>query len=195
MNKVTFGLKNVRYAIAEEDDLRNITYGKVFQQLGAVELKLDPKGDEMTFDADDGLYYSESVNQGYEGALTIAEPTEHFRTEVLGEELDKEDKVLIESSHAKTKKIAMMFEFDGDVRAVRHLLYYVTVSRPGVASTTKGDKTEPNKTELKLVASPRPDNYKTKISTTVGTPDTIYNNWYNEVYEKKATPKQAQASK
>lgn len=184
MNKVTFGLKNVRYAVVEEDSNGKITYGEVERQPGAVELKMDPKGDQMVFYADDGLYYTESTNQGYEGALTIAEPTENFRTKVLGETLDKEDQVLTESSKTKTKKIAMMFEFDGDVKAVRHLFYYVSVSRPGVTSTTKGDKSEPNKTELKLVASPRPDNFKTKVSTTTSTPDSIYNNWYTKVYEK-----------
>lgn len=44
MNKVTFGLKNVRYAVVEEDSNGKITYGEVERQPGAVELKMDPKG-------------------------------------------------------------------------------------------------------------------------------------------------------
>ncbi|PGZ44099.1 phage tail protein [Bacillus anthracis] len=192
MNTVTFGLKNVTYALVEEDALGNITYEKeTYRQPGAVELKMDPKGEKMDFYADDRLYFTESTNQGFEGVLTIAEPTEHFRTSVLGEVLDEEDFVLTEVSNAKTRKIALMFEFDGDVRAVRHVLYYTSVGRTGLSSNTKGDKNEPNKTELNLVASPRPDNSKVKTATTARTPESIYNNWYNEVYEKKVAPKEA----
>ncbi|HDR6318318.1 TPA: phage tail protein [Bacillus thuringiensis] len=183
-NKVIFGLKKVHYSVITEDETGKITYGTPAKLPGAVEMKLEPKGEQSDFYADDSNYYTESSNQGYEGTLNLAKLTEAFRTEVLGEVLDETDKVISEVSNAKTKRIALMFEFDGDVKAIRHLLYNVTVSRPGFGSSTKSDKTEPTTTELKFVASQHPVTSKVKDSTTVGTPVAIYDAWYTKVYEK-----------
>ncbi|PDZ06621.1 phage tail protein [Bacillus cereus] len=182
-NKVVFGLKKVHYSVITEDDTGKIAYGTVGKLPGAVEMKLEPKGEQTDFFADDGNYFTESSNQGYEGTLNIANITEAFRTEVLGEVLDEVDKVITEVSNAKIKKIALMFEFDGDVKATRHVLYNVSVSRPSIGSSTKSDKTEPTTTELKFVASQHPL-YKVKTSTTAATPAGIYDAWYTKVYEK-----------
>ncbi|PFM50185.1 phage tail protein [Bacillus cereus] len=184
-NKVVFGLKKVHYSVISEDETGKITYGTVGKLPGAVEMKLEPKGEQTDFYADDSNYYTESSNQGYEGTLNIANITEAFRTEVLGEILDEADKVITEISNAKIKKIALMFEFDGDVKATRHVLYNVSVSRPSVGSSTKSDKTEPTTTELKFVASQHPEKLTVKTSTTAGTPADIYDAWYTKVYEKK----------
>lgn len=185
-NKVIFGLKKVHYSVISEDDTGKITYGTVGKLPGAVEMKLEPKGEQTDFYADDSNYYTESSNQGYEGTLNIANITESFRTEVLGEILDETDKVITEVSNAKIKKIALMFEFDGDVKATRHVMYNVSVARPSIGSSTKSDKTEPTTTELKFVASQHPESLKVKTSTTVGTPVAIYDAWYTKVYEKSA---------
>ncbi|WP_336992917.1 major tail protein [Bacillus toyonensis] len=183
-NKVVFGLKKVHYSVISEDETGKITYGTVGKLPGAVEMKLEPKGEQTDFFADDGNYFTESSNQGYEGTLTIANITEAFRTEVLGEVLDSVDKVLTENANAKIKKIALMFEFDGDVKATRHLLYNVSVSRPGASSSTKSDKTEPNTIELSFVAAQRPSDGSVKVSTTATTTSTIYDAWYTKPYEK-----------
>ncbi|HDR6821978.1 major tail protein [Bacillus sp. FSL K6-0273] len=183
-NKVIFGLKKVHYSVITEDQTGKITYGTPAKLPGAVEMKLEPKGEQSDFYADDSNYYTESSNQGYEGTLNLAKLTEAFRTDVLGEVLDETDKVISEVANAKTKRIALMFEFDGDVKAIRHLLYNVTVSRPGFGSSTKSDKTEPTTTELKFVASQHPETLKVKDSTTVATPAGIYDAWYTKVYEK-----------
>jgi phi13 family phage major tail protein len=91
--------------------------------------------------------------------------------------------VLIENADAQTKNFALMFEFQGDKKAIRHVLYYCSANRPSDASKTK-DGAEPNTTELSIIASPRPDNNLVKAKTTVGVKDEIYNEWYTKVYEK-----------
>ncbi|MEG7342562.1 major tail protein [Bacillus cereus] len=183
-NKVVFGLKKVHYSVITEDPAGKITYGTPAKLPGAVEMKLEPKGEQSDFYADDSNYYAESSNQGYEGTLNIAKLTEAFRTDVLGEVLDETDKVLSEVSNAKIKRIALMFEFDGDVKATRYVMYNVSVSRPGFGSSTKSDKTEPTTTELKFVASQHPETSKVKDATTSATPAGIYDAWYTKVYEK-----------
>ncbi|MDC2866513.1 major tail protein [Bacillus sp. BP-3] len=190
-NKVVFGLTNVHYAVITENADGAYTYGTPARLPGATELKLEKKGDPNDFYADNGVYYTESSNLGYDGTLTIANITQAFRIDVLGETLDEIDKILTENANAKIKKIALLFEFDGDVKAVRHVLYNVTVSRPGHSSSTKSDKTDPNTMELSFVAAKHPISGDVKKSTTGDTPANVYDAWYTKVYEKTETPKGA----
>mgnify|MGYP000212632181 FL=1 len=181
-NKVEFGLRNCYYAVVTVDESGKIAYGAPKKLPGAVSITFDKSGDLIRFKADDIDYYTNANNQGYEGTLTLARVPEEFRTEVLKEE--KTDKgVILENSDAQVANIALMFEFQGDVKATRHLFYYCSVNRPSVGSTTK-DSGEPNTTELSLVASPRPTDNLVKASTAAGVDETTYNSWYTTVYEK-----------
>lgn len=185
-NKVVFGLKKAHYAVITEANGVE-KYGPVLPLPGATELGLEPKGEQTEFYADDVLYYTSTTNQGYDTSLTIANVPEAFRTEVLSEILDETDKVLIETNTARSKKIAFMFEFDGDVRGTRHVLYDCTVSRPGLSSSTKTAAAEPGTTELTLVAGPRSKDGIVKVSTTADTPTAVYDAWYTSVFEKTPT--------
>lgn len=181
-NKVEFGLRNCYYAVVTVDESGKITYGAPKKLPGAVSITFDKSGDLIRFKADDIDYYTNANNQGYEGTLTLARVPEDFRTEVLKEK-KTEKGVLIENSDAQTANIALMFEFQGDVKATRHLLYYCSVNRPSVGSTTK-DSGDPNKTELAMVASPRPSDNLVKASTSAGVDEETYNSWYTKVYEE-----------
>jgi phi13 family phage major tail protein len=181
-NKVIFGLKNVHYSVVTyTDDVP--TYAAPKRIRGAVELTIDPSGEQAKFFADDILYFTSSSNQGYEATLTLANLTEEFRTEVLGETLEPTDLVLSERADAKPKDIALLFEFDGDVKAVRHVLYHVSVSRPSLSSATKTETTEPSTLELAMTAAPRPSDSVVKRSTTDETPALVYDAWYTAVYD------------
>ncbi|MFD2705456.1 major tail protein [Salibacterium lacus] len=185
-NKVVFGLKNSHYAVISEDESTGeVTYGTPKPLPGSVELSLEVRGDPVEFYADDMLFYSASNNQGYNGTLTIAKLTEQFKQEVLAEEMESNDSVLIEKQNAKPKNIAFMFEFDGDQKAVRHLMYNCTVSRPNLTGSTKTDSVEPSTTELTFIASPREKDRAVKVSTTGSTTASVYNAWYDSVYEPK----------
>ena len=186
-NKVMFGLKNVHYATFTETG-GEITYDTPIPIPGAVELSLEPRGDMVEFYADDVLYYSAGNNQGYEGTLSIALIPEQFAIDCLGEEKDEDDNVLTENVTAKGKPFALLFEFDGDVKATRHVLYNCTANRPTVGSGTKTDTVEPQPNELTFIASARPTDGAIKTKTTEDTPSAIYDNWYSAVYEKQETP-------
>jgi phi13 family phage major tail protein len=181
-NKVSFGLTNVHYAtVTYTGDTP--AYGTPTRIPGGVELTLDPKGETTDFYADNILYYSATANQGYEGALTIAEIPDSFKVEVLNEAIDDISKVITENSNAKPATIALMFEFDGDINATRHVLYHCTVARPPLGSTTKTEATEPNTKELSLVAAPRPSDGIVKRSTTPDTPALTYDAWFTAVHD------------
>jgi len=185
-NKVKFGLKNVHYAKKIVAGDGSISYETPVKVPGAVELSLDPRGDMIEFYADDILYYSASNNQGYEGTLTMALIPDAFKTVILGETLSA-DGVMLESTQDKGSDFALMFEFDGDKKAKRHVLYNVTASRPGVNGTTKNDAPEPQTDELSFVASARESDYLVKANSTPTTNETVYANWYQSVYESGGT--------
>lgn len=184
-NKITFGLKNVHYAPFTVVG-GVINYDTPIAIPGAVELSLEARGDLVEFYADNIVYYSAQNNQGYDGTLTIANIPETFLIDALGEEKDLTDLVITEKTTAAGKHFALMFEFVGDVKSIRHVLYNCTASRPTIASSTKSDTVEPNTNELKFVANARETDNAVKTKTTTTTPDLVYNAWYSAVYEKNA---------
>ena len=77
---------------------------------------------------------------------------------------------------------ALLFEFDGDQKAIRHVLYNCSVSsRPTLASQTKEESIEPGTETLSLSADPREDGL-VKARTGDDTTDATYQNWYKAVY-------------
>ncbi|WP_042470673.1 major tail protein [Bacillus ndiopicus] len=185
-NKVQFGIKNVHYAVATEGADGKLTYAAPVAFPGAVSLTLEARGEQADFYADDRVYYTSSTNTGYTGTLTVATLLQQFRVDVLGDELDV-DGVLTETSNAKPKTVALLFEFDGDVKATRHALYNVTISRPGLTGQTKGETTEPGTQELSFVAAPTIEGI-VKRSTTGDTEEAVYDAWYASVFAPTVVP-------
>lgn len=179
-NKVRYGVKNVHFALITEVG-GAITYGTPIKFPGAVALSLEPLGDSSTFYADDMAYYVSVSNNGYEGTYEVAEIPLEFRTQILGDILD-ENGILTETANAKAKQFALMFEFDGDQKATRHVVYNCTATRPSQASETKGETVEPGTSELAFTAAPRTDGI-VKRSTTTETDAIIYDAWYTTVFE------------
>ncbi len=179
-NKVKFNLKNVHYAKLNIDEEGIVTYDKPKAIPGAVELALDAKGDTEEFYADGMIYYTSTANNGYEGDLEIALVPPSFETDILKNELD-DNKVSVENSNTESAEFALLFEFDGDAKAVKHVLYRCKASRPSMASKTNEDKKEVQTEKLSIKASPLANgNVKTK--TTTSTPDETRNKWYEAVY-------------
>lgn len=85
------------------------------------------------------------------------------------------------SKVTESVKFALLFEFDGDVNAIRHVLYNCSASRPSIASETKEDTIEPGTETLSVTADPRSDGL-VKARTGDTTDDTAYADWYKNVY-------------
>ncbi|QOP54940.1 major tail protein [Lacticaseibacillus paracasei] len=185
-SKVQFGLKNAHYAIFN-DDGTTVTYTKPVALLGSVELSLDPEGSTEPFYADDVNFYNAVSNQGYKGKLKIARVSDQFRQDVLQDILDDKG-VLVENSQAQPKQIALMFEFAGDLKATRQVLYNVTVSRPSESGNTKEDKIKPDTAELEFSAADHPYLHTPKAKTTQTSDPTVYDKWYDEVYITSGKP-------
>jgi phi13 family phage major tail protein len=179
-NKIKHGLANVYYA-KEIDTAGVITYATPVAIPGAVNISLSPTGEITPLYADNTEYYTAIANNGYDGNLEIALIPDAFRTDVLGEALSTTDKVLTESSNVQPSKFALMFQFEGDAKAIRHVLYSCKAARPNIESSTKQNNIEAKTETLALTVRPRADGI-VKRRTTETTTDTVYNGWFTAVY-------------
>lgn len=183
-NKVKYNIKNVYAAKLSEtikDGVSTFTYDQPKPVPGAVSLSLDAEGESSPFYADGIVYFRTVTNNGYSGELEIALIPEWFRTEILQETLDAKGVLVENSLTAESVKFALLFEFDGDVKAIRHALYNCTASRPSIESSTKEDTIEPGTETLSLTADPRADGL-VKAKTGDTTDKTTYDNWYKTIY-------------
>lgn len=180
-NKVKFGLKMVHYAKANFDEDGNVTYDKPVRMPGAVSLSLDPDGSVETFWADDVAFFVTNSNSSYSGDLELALIPESFSKDILHDEEDANG-VFAENADAEPEHFALLFEFMGDQRKIRHVLYNCTCSRPSIESETVEDSKEPKTDSLEITATALANGY-VKAKTGTNTTTDVYNAWYDSVYE------------
>ena len=185
-NKVKYNLKNVHAAILTKGDDGTYTYAKPVAIPGAVSLSLDAEGESNPFYADGVVYFRSTSNNGYSGDLEMALIPEWFRTDILQEEKDSNGVLIERSDITESVYFALLFEFDGDQKAIRHVMYNCTASRPTIESQTKESSIEPGTETLSIAADPREDGL-VKSRTGDDTSTATYNNWYKSVYVPSAT--------
>lgn len=184
-NKVKFNLKNAHYAMLTVDEDGSATYGTPVALPGAVSISLDANGEPENFYADGVAYYVINNNMGYDGDLELAMIPESFRVAALNETLD-DKKVLIENANTELNSFALLFEFDGDVRHIRHVLYNCSASRPGIEGKTNEETRDVQKETLTIKATPLASGV-VKAKTGDSTDETVYADWYKSVYMPSIT--------
>ena len=186
--KVKYGLKNCYYALATIAQDGTATYETPVRLPGAVSLTMDPAGEQTNFYADDSVYFSVAGANGYTGSLEIAMIPDSFRKDCLGEV--EEDGVYIETGSGSSQAFALLFEFQSDENAIKHVLYNVTASRPSISGSTKGETVEVATDTLNLSAATihnaalDKDIVKARVSDKTAA---SYSTWYSSVYQPVTT--------
>ena len=188
-NKVKYGLKNVYYAVATIDADNKATYETPVKWPGAVNLSLDAQGDTTKFRADNMNYWIRQSNNGYEGDFESALIPDSFRQDVLGDIVDG-DGATYEDADAKTVYFALLFQFEGDVKARRHVMYKCSATRPSVSGSTTDENIEPQTETLTITAD---SIYVTAVGKNVpkayaDETDSAYANWFSAVHQPTASP-------
>ncbi len=179
-NKVKFNLKNAHYAMLSIAADGTVSYGTPVALPGAVSISLDANGEPENFYADGVAYYVINNNMGYDGDLELAIIPESFRVDALNETPD-DNNVLVENANTELNSFALLFEFDGDVRHIRHVLYNCSASRPGIEGQTNEESRQVQTETLTIKATPLASGV-VKAKTGDTTDSSTYNNWYNAVY-------------
>ncbi len=185
-NKIKYNLKNVHIAIQTRNDDGTYTYATPVALPGAVSLSMEPQGEDNPFYADGIVYFRAMNNNGYSGDLEIALVTDWFRRNILKEIKDVNGVFIERNDNVEPVYFALLFEFDGDINSIRHVMYNCVVStRPTVESSTKEENIEPGTEKLTISADPREDGLvKAKTGNDVTT--AVYNAWYQAVYTPAA---------
>ena len=179
-NKVKYNLKNAHYAMLHIAQDGTVSYDTPVPIPGAVSIGLDANGEPENFYADGIAYYVINNNMGYDGDLELAIIPESFRVDALNETLD-DNNVLIENANRELNSFALLFEFDGDVKHIRHVLYNCSASRPGIEGKTSEESREVKTETLTIKATPLASGV-VKAKTGNTTNSTVYQNWYQSVY-------------
>lgn len=162
-NKIKYGIRNVYYAVATEGAGGALTYATPVALPGAVSMSIAAEGESTPFYADDVVYYQGVANNGYSGTLELALIPDSFRKDVLGE-LEDDNDLLVEKADVTPAEFALLFEFQGDDKATRHVFYRCTCTRPDVAGSTKEASIEPQTETLNISALPRINDTVVKAS-------------------------------
>lgn len=93
---------------------------------------------------------------------------------------------MIENANSELNAFALLFEFDGDVKHIRHVLYNCSASRPGIEGKTNEDSKEVQTETLTIKATPLPSGV-VKAKTGNETDSTVYADWYKAVYMPTVT--------
>ena len=151
-NKIKYGLRNVYYAKATIGNDGSATYATPVAFPGAVSLSMEPQGENSPFYADNIAYWAGISNAGYEGDLEIARIIDSFKTDILGYKTGANG-LVYEDANATPANFALLFQFEGDEHATRHVLYNCVATRAGVAGQTRGETVEPQTETINIKAS------------------------------------------
>lgn len=180
-NKVKFGLSHCYFAPITVGNGGAVTYGSPVALPGAVSLNFAPSGDSVNFAADNVYnYYSSGGASNLSGDLEMALIGDDFKKAILGYVEDTNGALYISGSPT-TKAFALLFQFEGDANAVRHVLYNCTATRPALNSNTTGETKEPVTETITVTASPAPDTNLLHAYLAEST-DTAYTGWFSAVY-------------
>lgn len=187
MNKVLYGIEQCHVAKITETN-GEITYGTPFAVPGAVGLNFDPEGEKTPFYADNIKYFIASSNQGYSGDLELAITPEQFLKDILGREQDSNG-AIFENADDTTARFALMFQGKGDQTGRRWVFFDCTATRPSRENKTKEESIDVGTETMSITMSPRSTDKAVMAYIEPTTENqTIYNNFFNSVYEKNATP-------
>ena len=182
-NKVKFGLSNVHIAKITYGNDGTITYGTPFALPGAVNLTMDPEGENADFFADNTKYFTASTNQGYSGSLEIALINDTFRTTILGETTDSNG-AMFENKDNKISDFALGFQINGDQNNRKYWLYNVSAARPSTSSQTIESSKEPVTDTLNITAAARISDGQVRVFLEEnGENQAAYDEFFDSVYE------------
>ena len=182
-NKVKFGLEKVAVAVATIDESNNsATYATPIMVPGARSLSLEPQGELSKWYADNIAYYISNDNKGYEGDLEVARFPDAVMSAIWGI-ATAANGITYEDADIEAVHFALLFEFKGDLKKTRHVMYNCVATRPAVSSATIEDTTEPQTETSTITASPVFVSALNKnvVRGKCVEGDTAYSSWYTSV--------------
>lgn len=160
---LTYGLKRLAWALVTETVQSGVTsssYTTPADWLGAISVDLQSNATKNVIRADDGDYWVNYGEGSYTGTLNVYQIPADLETALEWYKRD-DNGLAVESSelYKSTKYLALLMEFQNDVRGTRHCFYKVALERPNITSETTGEDgtITPNQFSINITATPRAD--------------------------------------
>ncbi|MDY0338268.1 MAG: hypothetical protein RBQ78_00695 [Acholeplasmataceae bacterium] len=181
-NKVTFGLKNVHYAVATPNEDDSWDFGTPKKLNGAQELSAEVIAGKTDVYADDKIIATLASSSGSNITLKLTELDDDFKVDVLGFAKDSNGN-LVEVINHRTKTFALGYEIQGDAKS-RRIWYFLCTASPISDNTkSKAESIEPNEVSIDITArSIEVGNYSV-IRTIAKYGDTNYSSFFTQVPE------------
>ena len=148
-NKVTFGLEKVHIAFLNTTSPTQPAWETPIPIPGAVRFAPEAQGEESTFYADNGPYFTYTSNNGYTAELEMANIPDSVLAELLGWEIDANG-MLVETTDGTPKEFALLGQILGDKKNRRFVYYRCKASRPSKEHSTRAESVEPTTDVLNL---------------------------------------------
>ena len=187
-NKMHYDLKNVHYVPGRIQSDGTIIYSKPIRIPGAMSMDISAEGETTKIRADGIDYIVNTSNNGYAGSITLVKVPDNFRRDCLAEKIDTINGIQYEDANAEPNPFALIFEFLGDVKSTRHILYNNIATRIPFVAENKDNQKEPDTEEMEITSSPAVFNIDgeqrsiVKASTNADTPQEVYAKWYSKVF-------------
>ena len=159
-NKITFGLRNVHYALATFGE-GTWSFGAPKPLEGAQEFSSELVGGTSQVYADDKIYHTLVSNSGATITLKLTE--------------------LVEVTNAEVKTFALGYEIQGDSKARRVWYFLCTATPVGQSTKSKADSIEANSVSLTITARPIEVNDKEVLRVIANKGDTNYETFFDSV--------------
>lgn len=181
--KITYGIKNLKYAKKTITEDGSVTFGTPVAIPGAYEISLPIVGDTAKVYADNITYVKIPSNQGYDGNFGCYGLPESFLTDVLGYTKD-ENSVLIEKASSEVSEFALLGEFSTDtVKTKRWVLYNCSAKRPEFGGQTKEETITAKQVSVPITATPLEGTDELIKATVTGDDsNSTWKNWFDKVY-------------
>jgi phi13 family phage major tail protein len=179
-NKITYGLKNVHYAKILSENVDGVEYSTPVRMPGAAQISLTKSLERTPIAADDDPEYAVIYdNKGYDGDIQLYDVPDSFLIDCLGMSMDGD--TIVENTDDRATPFALLFEFNGDAKKRRYVMYRCMGENPDVESQTKGGGSNANTVSLKLTSSPAKDTGDIKRTANESDGE-VYTGWFDSVY-------------
>ena len=187
-NKVRYGLSNVHLALATIGTDGSASFATPVACPGGVNVSIDSDGSIEKFWADNIAYFSYNSDVGYSGDLEMAYFPKSILKTFFGM-LEDANGMLYEDSDAEPPHFALLFQFEGDQKATRHVLYNCTAAHMSLTGQTTEGTNEPQTMTASISATPIyvPAVEKNVTKARVERGDTNYSTFFDSVKTPAAT--------
>ena len=171
-NKVVFGVSNLHICTYDVGTGGAVTLGTPVHIPGTVNISMDPESEENKFYADNVVYWSGYSDNGYSGEIENALFDDEFKTTFLNY-VELDDGGIAQIKGMESKRVAMMFQIEGDAEARRGILYNVSLGQISREYATIEDSIEPQTATLPFTVNG--DNETGIIRVAYGEDSAVYN--------------------